>query len=1394
MTATVKSDRLKSAGKIALECLRTTLQVAGSVSTSTGVPGLAAGIAGVTVILDAIQQTSDNVESAEKLIMRVEELDKMLQSVIAGEALPRPIIKRVLDLLKQWEIEGEKLKKLQSRSRLRRFIGSKADAQAVAGHLEAIDQSIRRFTLESTFRTEVEVQGLRNDHQAKEVKGLLDGLPHSKAASFDYADKNISRTECMDRTREDILEKIYRWIGTVDGTQASLDDSHSVATSNNARIFWINGMAGTGKTTIAYTVSKHCRDSGIPLATFFCSRDSAETSNPNLVFPTIARQLGIINQDFGNELSKTFMSKPDSVYSALSHQLEMLLVKPLNAARTQLPHCVVVLDALDECKDNSMTSAILSSLSYHITNLPAVRFLITSRPEPNITRGFHPKALQAATESFNLREEALGTVEKDIELYIKGNLVEIRECYELEPTWPSNSDIKSLVGLSEGLFIYAATAVKFVGDTAYDHPKQQLNRLLHNQGGGIGSLTQRLDDLYMQIVEIALRNISPELHDMTKLVLGSIVLLRDPLSALDLQHLLGLEPGTVKRALRRLHSALVVPDQEDRVIRLIHPSFYDFIVDASRCTIPGFLIIPTEHHEVLAQKCFDALLKGLRRDMCDIRDPSKLNSQVDDIQERITLCISPHLQYACRHWMWHLCCSRASEALLEMMGQFVRTKLLYWIEACSLLGELRIALVGLDEVQCWLTTSTTIPEDINELINDCKRLIHESFHTLCTASLHTYYSALVWTPLNSLLRATYEHELVDVVKPLSPICHQWSPCLQTLEAHAVVLSVAFSQDGGKIISGCADYTVRLWDAVTGVLLKVFEGHDEAVFSVAVSADNSMVISGSDDNTVRIWDMTTGALLGILRPNVGCFRCVACSTKKNWIVPSDDDKDIRLWDISTGVLLRTLEGHRGRVLCVAFSPSGEWIVSAAEDHTIRVWHAESGALRVTFEHGHYDSVSAVGFFPDENRILSTSDSCIQIWDMETGSQLLTRTFEHRIVSVACFPLTNEIATGSIGKIYILDAATGSPLRTFEAGFSPLDSLAISHDGKRIASAGKDVQIWQAQAISSEETTWTMDRVIFSPNGSRVVSCTGYRLHVWDALTGTLLATLVGHANLISTISFSADSTQLLSGSHDSTIQLWGVETPIALKTFSGHSSAVLSVGFFNSGARFVSGSLDRTIRIWDTAAGITIQVIEMGNRHKLDSIALSPTASQIAVVVDAVIEIWDSAKGGLQKTFKGHSAEVMKVAFSADGNQIVSGSFDGSIRMWHVASGAEMMVFDNIITAGALLDTLEFSPDQKSIFTNLGPVVIPKMFLSVECQENVGEVPSDSPGYFMRDGWLWIQNPNCRICWIPPAWRPERFMFDKHRLAWQGKRVVFATLDRLVFFDTTDVVDYLKYFY
>jgi hypothetical protein len=217
------------------------------------------------------------------------------------------------------------------------------------------------------------------------------------------------------------------------------------------------------------------------------------------------------------------------------YQLEELIVKPLHTTRDSFPSSLVILDALDECKDDRITSIILSSLSRHVTELSPLKFFITSRPEQNITSAFKPSSsLSPQACPLKLHEIALGIMQQDIEHYLTSSLSQIREEYDLEDCWPSTSDTHSLALLCNGLFIFAATSVNFIRDRNYSNPTDQLTSLLINSSAlsqSQSSPHRRLDELYTQVLDHAFPNITPPLTDRIKIVLGSIILLRDPLSS-----------------------------------------------------------------------------------------------------------------------------------------------------------------------------------------------------------------------------------------------------------------------------------------------------------------------------------------------------------------------------------------------------------------------------------------------------------------------------------------------------------------------------------------------------------------------------------------------------------------------------------------------------------------------------------------------------------------------------------------------------------------------------------------------------------------------------------------------------------------------------------------------
>ena len=517
------------------------------------------------------------------------------------------------------------------------------------------------------------------------------------SAAFESLDpQKIVR--CFEGTRVDVLDQLRRWID-----EENVGDS----TDPNAPVFWINGSAGTGKTTLAYTFADECRRRGIPITSFFCSRDFADRSNPNLIFASIAHHLAQTFPSFGVRLAEVLRSNPQLASASVPYQLEKLIINPLQSTRDSFRLCLIVIDALDECKDEGTTSIILSSLSRYVSEISPLKIFVTSRPEQSITSVFASRSghLNAASQRLVLHELELGVVQQDIKLYLSSALRDLAERDRLDSSWPEEEDIQALATLSSGLFIFAATSIKFVEDRNDSDPVGQLIRLLggkHLSANVQSSPYHHLDKLYMQVLTHAFPDISIQLSGRLKMVLGSIVFLQEPLSPLSLGNLLGLTPSTVRQTVMHLCSILLLPDSDTRPIQLHHPSFVDFITYSNRRCDAKFAVDSEKQHTLLAIQCLRAM-QSLKRDICGINNPCILNSEVDGLPSRITANIPPYMQYACRYWIFHITHALISDTLVDLLKEFCTKYLLYWIEVCSLLGELRNTLVGLHAAKDFLS-------------------------------------------------------------------------------------------------------------------------------------------------------------------------------------------------------------------------------------------------------------------------------------------------------------------------------------------------------------------------------------------------------------------------------------------------------------------------------------------------------------------------------------------------------------------------------------------------------------------------------------------------------------------------------------------------------------------
>ena len=472
------------------------------------------------------------------------------------------------------------------------------------------------------------------------------------------------------------------------------------------RVFWLNGLAGTGKSTIAQTFAEISFADGNLGASFFCSRDSEARSNLQSIFPTLAFQLAYRYTQFREKLLQVLRANPSIKQETLCSQMEKVIVGPLQATSIRT---LIIIDALDECKDKEPASAILSVLSCYVHKIPHVKFFITGRPESQIRFGFRLKPLQPITEVQKLHDVKPSLVDGDIKLFFRTQLTNVAEtwndCDQIED-WPSSNDIDILCQKAAGLFIYASTVIKFV-TSKYHTPTQRLALIISLPQSTTQEGKSGIDLLYTQVLEQAFSDVAlneQELYSHFRSVVGAVLLLFNPLPMEALSTLLG--TIDVPATLCSLHSLLLVPTSQVDPIQVFHKSFPDFLMDPKRCKDEKFFINPSAHHQEILFSCFNLMKKRLKQNICSLDDYAVL-SEVRDISTCQKEHIGDALGYACRFWTKHLMEIPSSghdfEEVYKAIDEFFTIRLLFWIEALVVMGSLDVSVHALNNIQQWYT-------------------------------------------------------------------------------------------------------------------------------------------------------------------------------------------------------------------------------------------------------------------------------------------------------------------------------------------------------------------------------------------------------------------------------------------------------------------------------------------------------------------------------------------------------------------------------------------------------------------------------------------------------------------------------------------------------------------
>jgi hypothetical protein len=565
--------------------------------------------------------------------------------------------------------------------------------------LSAQDRRYTQQLSQDLQRVLEEVKALHNVQDSVkrlEIKLELDKLPYAKGAMFDsYGAVHIT---CHPATRVDLLRQIQDW--------AQYPKSKS--------IFWLNGMAGTGKSTISWTIAKWLTGQGrygvVDLgASFFFKRGEGDRGSAARFFPTITRDLVSKVSGLDTLIADVITSDPSIFDKSLGEQFDKLIYRPLQKVSitpSGCPTLVLVVDALDECEKEGDIKAILDLWSQlpQITTI-RLKLFLTSRPDLPIQLGFKKMSLDAHQDMILHDEVPRTAIQHDISVFLKDEFSKIREEYNhgppsgtpLDHDWPGDKDLQVLVDMAVPLFIVAATVCRFVGDSNWD-AQTRLKAVLQYQAE---AYLEQMEKTYLPVLmqlPATLSNSGDEdrLYQEFRTIVGSIVNLAEPLSKTSLAVLLNEPLGTICLRLRPLQSVLQVPADLKTPIRTLHLSFREFLLSEKVRNKP-FGIDGPATHRMLLKKCLELLSgpAGLRENLCDLKYPGQPRREIDTtmINERI----SPAFQYACRYWVHHVQHSMVQIHDDDEVHVFLRKHFLHWLEALSLTNRIAevIGHVGL---------------------------------------------------------------------------------------------------------------------------------------------------------------------------------------------------------------------------------------------------------------------------------------------------------------------------------------------------------------------------------------------------------------------------------------------------------------------------------------------------------------------------------------------------------------------------------------------------------------------------------------------------------------------------------------------------------------------------
>jgi WD40 repeat protein/DNA-binding SARP family transcriptional activator len=438
------------------------------------------------------------------------------------------------------------------------------------------------------------------------------------------------------------------------------------------------------------------------------------------------------------------------------------------------------------------------------------------------------------------------------------------------------------------------------------------------------------------------------------------------------------------------------------------------------------------------------------------------------------------------------------------------------------------------------------------------------------------------------------------------------------------------------------------------------------------------------------------LRAVLPGNAGFITSQVSFSPNDRVIATGGLQGARLWDGRTGQPLARLP-EEAATNAIAFSPDGTRLAVGVVGQDSHIWGVAKHEIIATIPDGRGGGANHVEWVSNRRVLTARADGTATIFDATTGDASVTldagpeirgENIAGPISDVALSPRRDLIAAvDELGQTRVWRASTGSILLTLRGHEGPVNAVDFSPDGKSLATVGDDF--------------------------------TG---RIWEVPTGRQLHVLRGHKTQVLSVRFTPDGRSLVTGDAVGELRVWrtldgGTETVLL-----GQKDAIFwqSLAFTPNGQFLVSGSADATVSVWDLETGGRVAEF-LGHTGRVEDVTVSSDGTRIATAADDGARIWRMPPGAT-RVLRGHQDSILSARLSADHRRLVTGSFDGTARVWNLSSGRTLRVFrpgENIFQ----VSSASFSPDGKRVATAAsGPEFVAPEVWEVSTGKTLQRIP------------------------------------------------------------------------